>query len=327
MSHPGPVSASQTLTRRAWLRRSAGLSLGLLLPEPRLSGQAAAPRFPAELVDFVPYSGNPVFTGGGAGSWDAKIRERGWILREDGTYKLWYTGYDGSREGVRRLGYATSADGVRWTRHAGNPLDREHWIEDMTVVRHAGTYYLFTEGRNDRAHWFTSSDGIRWTRRGTLDIRRTDGQPISEGPFGTPTVWREADRWVLLYERGDRGVWLATSPDLAVWRHVQDEPVLVPGPAEYDRDLVAVNQVVRHEDRYYAVYHGSARTGPQAGLWSTAVAASTDLVHWQKYPGNPLFPVSANKSSGLLVHDGRQFRLYTMHPEVCLHLRPGVQAP
>jgi len=26
-----------------------------------------------------------------------------------------------------------------------------------------------------------------------------------------------------------------------------------------------------------------------------------------------------NKSSGIIVDDGKQYRLYTMHPEVCLH--------
>ena len=57
-----------------------------------------------------------------------------------------------------------------------------------------------------------------------------------------------------------------------------------------------------------------------AKKWATGVATSTDLIHWEKYPGNPLQPVEENKSSGIVVHDGRQFRFYTMHPEVYLHL-------
>jgi len=39
------------------------------------------------------FEGNPVFKGGGPGQWDEQIRERGWILKEDGVYHLWYTGY------------------------------------------------------------------------------------------------------------------------------------------------------------------------------------------------------------------------------------------
>ena len=52
-------------------------------------------RFPAALTDFAPYSNNPVFSGTAADTWDQKIRERGYILHEDGIYYMWYTGYKG----------------------------------------------------------------------------------------------------------------------------------------------------------------------------------------------------------------------------------------
>ena len=42
----------------------------------------AADEFPPELVRFQPYTQNPVFRGAGGQAWDAKIRERGWILRD-----------------------------------------------------------------------------------------------------------------------------------------------------------------------------------------------------------------------------------------------------
>jgi beta-1,2-mannobiose phosphorylase / 1,2-beta-oligomannan phosphorylase len=49
------------------------------------------------------------------------------------------------------------------------------------------------------------------------------------------------------------------------------------------------------------------------------VAVSDDLIHWTKYEGNPIFPLEENKSSGILVHDGKQFRMYTMHDQVHVH--------
>jgi predicted GH43/DUF377 family glycosyl hydrolase len=276
-------------------------------------------KFPPELVRFRPADKEPVFAGAGPGHWDAAIRERGWILREGDTYRMWYTGYDGTGAGLKRLGLATSRDGVHWTRHPGNPLSGDHWVEDVMVVKDGGTYYLFAEGRGDRAHLFTSKDGLAWKRVGPLDVRLTNGKPIPDGPYGTPTAFKEKGIWYLFYERGDRGVWLAQSRDRKVWTNVRDEPVLTPGPAAYDRDLIALNQVIAHKGRYYAYYHGSARTGPTKGLWSTAVATSTDLVHWEKYADNPLLPTRANQSSGILVPDGDKFRLYTMHPAVRLH--------
>src|SRR5204862_224306 len=133
--------------------------------------------FPPELVKFVPAGKEPVFAAQ-PGKWDAKIRERGWILREDGRYKLWYTGYDGTENGLRMLGYATSPDGIKWTRSPRNPLYKKHWVEDMMVVKDGGKYHMFAEGLHDRAQMLVSDDGIEWQRAGQLDIRLVDGRPI-----------------------------------------------------------------------------------------------------------------------------------------------------
>jgi hypothetical protein len=275
--------------------------------------------FPRELVSFVQRAGGPVFQAAGPGHWDAKIRERGWVVRDGGGYKLWYTGYDGTPGGRRMLGLATSPDGVTWTRHPGNPLARDRWVEDVMVVKDGGRYLMFAEGENDRAQLLASPDGVKWERLGRLDVRLAGGEPIPDGPYGTPAAFRDGARWLLFYERSDKGVWLAASDDLKVWRNVRDEPVLVPGPGAYDRDMIALNQVVKCGGRYYAYYHGCATTGPDARKWSVAVAASEDLINWEKYPGNPLLPVAENKSSGILVDTGSGFRLYTMHPTVYLH--------
>lgn len=276
--------------------------------------------FPPELVRFVPLQHNPVFTGAGPGHWDEKIRERGWILREGGLWKLWYTGYRADRSKPLALGYATSTDGIHWKRHPHNPIYSKHWVEDMMVVKHNGKYYMFAEGYKDRAHLLVSKDGIHWRRIGQLDVRRRNGQPISEGPYGTPTAWFERGKWHLLYERRDEGIWLATSDDMKKWTNVRDEPVLSPGPEWYDKNQVAVNQILKYNGRYYIYYHGTSFSGPHKNKWCTCVATSKDLLHWVKYPHNPLQPVEQNKSSGILVHDGRRYRLYTMHPAVYVHV-------
>lgn len=283
-----------------------------------LTMTARAEEFPPELTRFEPGPTNPVFTPEGPGHWDVKMRERGWILREGSTYHLWYTGYDGTREGIKMLGYATSADGIHWTRFPHNPIYRDHWVEDMMVVKHGDTYYMFAEGLDDHAQLLESPDKIHWMWRGFLDIRMADGKPIANGPYGTPTAWFESGRWHLFYERGDRAVWLAESTDLKVFTNVQDEPVLVPGPGEYDRKSIALNQIIKYKDRYYACYHGSPG-GPRPVNWSSNLATSTDLIHWKKYAGNPLRPLAENKSSNLLIHDGKEFRLYTMHDSVWVY--------
>ncbi len=277
-----------------------------------LVGQAPTGDFPASLLKWAPDPTEPIFRGGGDDSWDRKIRERGWILFHDGRFHLWYTGYNDARSKLRLLGHATSPDGVTWTRDPSNPIFAGSWVEDMCVVPHQGGFQMFAEGERDQAHRLTSPDGVHWRDEGSLDIRTTKGEPIPPGPFGTPTAWVEGGTWFLLYERGDQGVWLARSTDLKTWTNASDDPVLPRGPAEYDREAVAVNQVVKRDGVYYAFYHANAKR-PWAD-WTTCIARSTDLTHWEKFAGNPI--LDANVSSGILVDDPTGSHFFTMHPEV-----------
>ena len=205
--------------------------------------------FPSELVNFIPIEQNPVFTGTGTETWDKMIRERGYILREDGIYKMWYTGYTGSDGATKHLGYATSEYGIDWQRYSENPIFNEYWTEDVHVVKHDGNYFMVAEGINDIAHLLISSDGIQWQRLGDLDIRKVNGDPIGPGAYGTPTLWIEGDQWYLFYERGDLGIWLAISTDQKIWTNIQDDPVIEMGPDKYDAKGVAVNQIIKFNDR------------------------------------------------------------------------------
>ncbi|MEQ9412122.1 MAG: glycosylase [Fuerstiella sp.] len=284
-----------------------------------LAQVAVAQELPAAFRSFTPSAANPVFESS-PGSWDAKIRERGWILKEGDLYRMWYTGYAPDREPLTmKLGYATSADGIHWQRHGAAPLYDDVWVEDMMVVPHNGTLYMFAEGAGDQAQLLKSADGLEWTRVGTLDVRLQNGDRIPPGPYGTPTAVVKDGVWHLFYERRDQGIWLATSRDMKVWTNVSDEPLIVPGPDSYDRLMIAMNQIVSHDGLYYAVMHGTG-TPTKPRDWCTWFAVSPDLRTWQKCSNGPVLPVSDNKSSGVLVHDGQRYRLYTMHGQVDLYL-------
>jgi len=319
---PARVSPVALLLVLAWLTVGGGMVRA-----------EDAPDFPSELVDFGPPSAVPLFAGAGPGAWDAAIRERGWIRREpSGTWRMWYTGYDDAASPLKRLGIATSPDGLNWSR-APVPAVPGAWVEDTCVVRGGAGYVMVAEGEGDVAWRLDSADGLVWRRRGPLDIRTVSGLPIPPGPRGTPTLWREGGRWWLFYERGDQGVWAATSTDLETFTNVSDEPVLALGPEAYDARMIALDQIVRHRGRYYAYYHSSAPGGK--GRWCTCIARSDDLVHWTKYAGNPIVPVDEAHpatSSAILVPDGERHRLYTTHPEVrvrysVLPVRGGVAGP
>ena len=76
-----------------------------------------------------------------------------------------------------------------WIRWPSNPIVSSSWVEDVCVVKHENTYYMFAEGERDVAHLLTSTDRVTWKEQGPLDIRMKDGSPIAPGPYGTPTVF------------------------------------------------------------------------------------------------------------------------------------------
>ena len=122
------------------------LSVSVVPALPLRQAVRAVPAFPPELVDWAPYEGNPLFAGTGRDTWDREIRERGFILREGDAWRLWYTGYDTTRSETKSLGYATSPDGLRWSRYPANPVFDGVWTEDVFVVKHEGVYHMFAEG-------------------------------------------------------------------------------------------------------------------------------------------------------------------------------------
>jgi hypothetical protein len=270
-------------------------------------------------VAFEPLTEDPVFSSA-PGHWDAKIRERGWVLKEESGWKLWYTGYDPDQQPpMMSLGLATSQDGIAWTRSPENPIVSDYWVEDMMVVKQGDKYFMFAESAENQSQLMKSRDGIHWDRMGNLDVRMTNGQSIPAGPIGTPTAFFEDGVWNLFYERRDAGIWLARSIDMKIWMNVSDDPLILPGPEDYDSLMIAMNQVVQVDDKYVAVMHGTS-TPEKPRQWCTYLVTSPDLVHWTKDPRGPLRPLSENKSSGQLVQDGNYWRLYTMHDKVDLHL-------
>lgn len=269
---------------------------------------------PSELTQFDNTRGETVFAGRGPDFWDESIRERGWIMRNADGYRMWYSGHSGPRESIKLLGHATSIDGRTWQRNDA-PLVADQWIEDVMVIIHNNVYYMFAEGMGDLAQLWRSDDGLDWSSLGQIDLRQTTGEPIAPGSYGTPTGYVEDNVWYLFYEREDLGIWVAQSTDLKVWTNLSDDPVILPGPEPYDRRLIAMNQVIKRDGRYYAYYHGTGSTSKPTH-WCTALAVSDDLLHWQKFSGNPILPCDPDSASGILVSHDSQAEFFIMHKAV-----------
>jgi hypothetical protein len=271
------------------------------------AGCSASVPFPDELVRFAPLTSTPALAPE-PGRWDDTFIERGFVRKESDGYWLWFTGEHDGDVSHRALGLAWSPDGLAFDRVSPDPIYDASHVEDVFVFAADGQYYIFCEGEGDQAQWLTSPDRVHWTHQGAIDVRQKDGTPLSSGPYGTPSVVIEGDTWYLLYERRDDGIWLAASRDHRTFVNVDDEPVIPLGPGSYDEARVSLNQVVQYQGRYYAFYNAQGR-GPE---WTTAVASSSDLVHWDKFAGNPIL----DRVIAVLTQEPEGFRLYSMSPTV-----------
>ena len=288
------------------------LALLLLLPADSLTEFLTDATFVADNPTAL-FAGRPE-------AWDVAHRERGWLLRDGDRLRLWYTGYDGTLEGLRRLGLADVNDG-EFRRVSDRPISPDGvWVEDVCVVRDGPTYHLFCEGRlGERGggwiHRLSSADGREWTHEGPIAIEAADGSPLPPGPTGTPVVVRHDEHWWLFYERFDAGIWVATSADLKTWTNASDQPVFRPSESGFDSELIAFNQIVRDGDRWVALYHGSDREA-KPRLWACGAAASDDLMTWTRLSEAPFTRPAENLSSPSAIRIGGQWRLYTTHGRV-----------
>ncbi len=166
--------------------------------------------------------GNPVGDGcvfdvGESGSWDDDVAGAPSVMIDidaspDERYKMWYEGCIYSRDPLHTcwIGYATSPDGVNWTRYKGNKCqgnpvgdgcvldigDSGNWdslmvIQPTVLKTTDGQYIMWYGGVQQnftiRIGYATSPDGVNWTR---YKGNKCQGNPVGDGcVFDTGNMW------------------------------------------------------------------------------------------------------------------------------------------
>jgi uncharacterized repeat protein (TIGR01451 family) len=152
------------------------------------------------------HDNNPVLTAGPVGSWDDEDVWGPTVVKEGGTYHMWYTGYDGT---APRIGHATSNDGTYWIKDPANPVlglgqpGAWDWLEvySPSVTKVAERYVLWYSGLTLPQAWQTgyaeSPDGSHWTR----------GEMVL--PEGAPGAFDDdsADHAYVLLDGTTFGIW------------------------------------------------------------------------------------------------------------------------
>jgi parallel beta-helix repeat protein len=154
---------------------------------------------------------NPVLSGGPPGSWDESVWDVS-VTYDGTTYHMWYMGWDGN---ISRIGYATSLDGINWTKYDDpstvnppfaesdpvmNPGDPGMWdaaaVLSPCIINTGTTYQMWYAGGDSlnpgtpfpvggKIGYATSFDGITWIKADRVN-------PVLEGAGpGGPTSWWE----------------------------------------------------------------------------------------------------------------------------------------
>lgn len=124
-------------------------------------------------TDWTKYNASPVLSGGGSGQFDAESVFKPIVIKRDSMYQMWYSGSDGNKSNT---GYATSFDGINWSKYENNPVlstgQGSAWDSNVanasTVLYHDGKYRMWYHGNNIRAFadlkigYAESLNGIYW---------------------------------------------------------------------------------------------------------------------------------------------------------------------
>ena len=262
--------------------------------------------------DDVP--SEPVLTKGERGQWDDRHVQQPSVVRVDdseagalaGKYLMYYRGRN-STLSLRGVGVAVSDDGVRWERNAANPVLPYEQLGPRSFVDYSepdvhyaeGTFRMWLTGTTqDEAHIVhaVSDDGLAWERPADQPVLRASPQgDWKEQWVFSPAVVPATQGWHMWYggftNDGDYGIGFAGSDDGLAWEKHGANPVLPPGDSPQRWDAVTVDKpaVIRDGTVYRMWYTGDqVFTDSTADPWQIGYATSTDGIHWEKSPSNPV---------------------------------------
>lgn len=169
---------------------------------------------------------------GTSGQFDDAQTADGYVLKEgENDYKMWYRGWDGttySGKNNQSIGYATSTDGVNWTkqgvvlsRGTGGDIDSVY-VSNPVVIKKDNTYtmlYHASNGSSDTVGYATSSDGISWNKQGLALPLGSGGSYDDKGMLALCMV--HTDKYYFYYRAlsfsSSNQIGVATSTDLVNW--------------------------------------------------------------------------------------------------------------
>lgn len=220
--------------------------------------------------------------------WEEDIN-RPVVVKKDGRYHLWYTGFN--RRGSF-LGYATSPDGRIWQRMSLKPVlcAEKPWEKTCVMCPHViwdeqtrlwKMWYSAGERNEPNAIGYaTSPDGLTWTKGPANPIFRPDPKAEWEKHKVTACQVEKRGAWYVMFYIGFRDeahaqIGIARSKDgVTGWQRHPANPIIRPGYEKWDADACYKPYAIFDGRRWLLWYNGRHGRPEQIGL---ATHAGEDL--------------------------------------------------
>jgi predicted GH43/DUF377 family glycosyl hydrolase len=229
-------------------------------------------------VSWTKYASNPVLTVTQA--WEGSVLYAPYVIFTGTDYKMWYTGF----YGPGRIGYASSPDGIHWTKCVANPvltLGPSTWDAqsvNFPYVLADGTgfkmwYNGYPTGYSQcQVGYATATNETTWTKAESVN-------PVLASFSGSwnatyvryPTVLFDGKNYEMWFSGGthiflNHQFGYATSPDGIHWtKDAAQNPVLKPGPTAWDAQTMATPDVLFDGSIYHMWYAGFDGTHMRIG--------------------------------------------------------------
>ncbi len=264
----------------------------------RLSNLTVLPTGDLQLVSTPTWAKTGVVLSPTPASYDAAGALNQFVMKDGTTYRMWYRGFDGSRF---RILYATSTDGVAWTKQ-GIAIDvvvppySFDSAASQSVMKEGSTYKMWFGGgflsgpfgQSGRIYYATSTDAASWTIVGVaLDMGAAGSW--DQGLVAYPAVVKDASGTYWMYYSGWDGtpgrntrIGLATSTTGITFTKSAANPVLNVGAPGSWEDL-GLNMPFVETAPPRILWYSAGGTVNRAGY-----ATSADGFSWSKAAANPV---------------------------------------
>jgi predicted GH43/DUF377 family glycosyl hydrolase len=213
-------------------------------------------------------------------AWEENINRPG-IVKKDGVYHLWYTGQTWDKS---RIGYATSTDGINFTRQSAEPVLKPElaWEKVAVMCPHVnwdkedGIFKMWYSGGEqyepNAIGYATSKDGLHWEKYAKNPVFAADPKRKWEQHKVTACQIIKRENDYLMFYIGFRDehfaqIGIAKSPDgINNWTRYKNNPIIFPTPNGWDADACYKPYVIQEKDRWLLWYNGRNKNLERIGL-------------------------------------------------------------